>query len=281
MKTDFTEENRAIMTSRGLCRTEPGRVGSSSNEIASRHQVIRRAIMEGRNLTEMEAYELLRDYGIPVPRSELVMQAKDAPAAARKIGYPVVMKVVSPDILHKSDVGGVKVGVASDNEAEQAYQNILTNTRTQCPGARILGVMVTEQIGRETAGPGWVGVGSFGCGASSLAEVIIGVTRDPQFGHAIMFGLGGIFVEVLKDVVFRIIPVTEWDAREMISEIKGYPVLQGIRGQKPRDIGALVDMILRTSQLVEENPEVTSIDLNPVFALEKGAYAVDAKVIMS
>lgn len=220
-----------------------------------------------RNLTEPEAYALLLEHGIPVPRFAVARSAEDAARIAGEIGYPVVMKVVSPDVLHKSDVGGVRVGVSSDAEAKQAYDEILSAACAALPDARLEGVLVAETAGRTAEG-----------GSLDAVEVIIGVTRDPEFGHAVMFGLGGIFVEVLRDVTFRVVPVTRRDALEMLDEIKGRPLLRGARGRKPRDVEALADIIVNLSRLVERNPAVTSIDLNPVLALPTGACVVDAKI---
>lgn len=239
--------------------------------MASRHELVRVAVAEGRALTEPEAYRVLADYGIPVPRFGVACDAGAAAKVASSIGYPVVMKIVSPDILHKTDVGGVRMGLSSEDEVRRACEGIISSVRERCPNARVEGVLVTQQVGgRPGDGPPDT--------VLDAVEVIVGVTRDPEFGHAIMFGLGGVFVEVLRDVAFRVTPVTYDDALEMIDEIKGRPILRGIRGQSPRDVDALADIIVKVSRLVEENPEVSAIDLNPVLALMRGAYVVDAKL---
>lgn len=220
-----------------------------------------------KNLTEPEAYALLSEHGIPVPRFGVAQNPGDAARIARQIGYPVVTKVVSPDILHKSDVGGVRVGVSSDAEAQEAYDGILSAVRAARPDARLGGVLVAEMAGRAIEG-----------GSSDAAEVIIGVTRDPEFGHAVMFGLGGIFVEVLRDVTFRVVPVTRTDALEMLDEIKGRPLLEGARGRKRLDVETLADIIANVSRFVERNPAVISMDLNPFLLFPTGACVVDAKI---
>ncbi len=171
---------------------------------------------------------------------------------------------MSPQILHKSDAKVVILNIKSPEELKQKWEEIHENARKyRPPDAEILGVLIAPMLR-----PG--------------REIIIGVTEDPQFGHAIMFGLGGIFVEVLKDVTFRIIPITEKDARKMIAEIKGYPILAGARGEEPADIDAIVDMLLKVSQLVDELRDyIKEMDLNPVFVYEKGkgAVVVDARII--
>lgn len=245
--------------------------GEATGRMRSQHELVRVAVAEGRALTEPEAYRVLADYDVPVPRFGVACDADAAAEIAGSIGYPVVMKVVSPDILHKTDVGGVRVGLCSEDEVRRACGEILAGVRERCPNARVEGVLVTQQVGRARHGgpPDTV---------LDAVEVIVGVTRDPEFGHAVMFGLGGVFVEVLGDVAFRVTPVAYEDALDMIGEIKGRPILQGIRGQKPRDVGALADIIVKVSRLVEENPGISAVDLNPILALSSGACAVDAKI---
>jgi acyl-CoA synthetase (NDP forming) len=194
--------------------------------------------------------------------AELAPTARDAVAAADRLGYPVVLKIVSPDIAHKSDAGGVKVGPNSASEVEVAFEEIMDAVKARQPDARIEGVAVQKMAPQGT-------------------EVIVGMSKDPQFGPVMMFGLGGIFVEVLKDVSFRIVPIERRDAREMIEEIKAFPVLQGVRGQDPADIGALEDLLLKLSEFVEANPQVEELDLNPVFAYKDGALAVDARIVVA
>ena len=172
-----------------------------------------------------------------------------------------MLKVASPDIVHKSDIGAVRLGLQSQRQVGVAYNEIIASVQKNHPGARIDGISV-----QQMAQPG--------------VEVIIGMTKDPQFGPVLMFGLGGILVEILKDVSFRIVPLVRRDAREMIREIKGYPVLEGYRGAPPVDVPFLEDLLLKVSEFVECTPEISELDLNPIFAYNKGAIAVDARVIM-
>lgn len=225
------------------------------------HQLIEQALMAKRNLLEHEAMQLLSEYGLPTPKHALTTDPDQAADTAREIGFPVVLKVVSPAILHKSDVGGVKVGLKTEAEVKDAYREILLNIERRTNNASIVGILVASQ-----ASPG--------------LECIVGMTSDPQFGPALMFGLGGIFVEVLKDVSFRLLPISKEEAEDMIKETKGYKLIQGIRGEKPKDFTALVDIILKLSLLIEENPEIKELDLNPLFLYESGLQIVDARVLI-
>jgi acetyl-CoA synthetase (ADP-forming) len=226
-------------------------------------KIIEGALSSGRNfLLEPESKEVVSSYGMPITRFRVAKTVEEAVKFSGEIGYPVVIKVVSPDVLHKSDVGAVKINVKNAEEVKTAFSEIMKNVKKFKSDARIIGVIV-EQL------------------APQGNEVIVGMAKDPQFGPALMFGLGGIFVEVLKDVAFRIAPLTEYDAREMIQEIKGYPVLTGIRGQKPADINSIVDVILKVSKLVTEHMRIEQLDLNPILVYEKGATIVDARIILS
>jgi acetate---CoA ligase (ADP-forming) subunit beta len=215
-----------------------------------------------RLLAEVESKQFLVAAGIPVVEARLARSKKEAIAISKDIGFPVVFKINSADVAHKSDVGGVKLGLYNVNQAGKAYSEIMSSVRGKYPRASIQGISVQKMVP-----PG--------------VEVIVGMNQDPQFGPVLMFGLGGIMVEVLKDVSFRVVPVTQKDAAEMIREIKGYPVLQGYRGRAAVDISALEDMIIKISQFVEKNPQVKELDLNPVFAYEDRAVAVDARVILA
>jgi acyl-CoA synthetase (NDP forming) len=212
-------------------------------------------------LTEVESKQVLHEAGIPVTVAETAASAKDAVASAERSGYPVVLKVLSPDIAHKSDVGGVKVGLESAAEVEAAFEEIMAAVKERQPNARIEGVAVQNM-------------------APAGVEVIVGMSKDPQFGPVMMFGLGGIFVEVLKDVAFRIVPLEPKDARQMVREIKGFPVLEGVRGQDPADVAAIEKLILQVSEFVEAHPEIKELDLNPVFAYPEGVIAVDARIVV-
>ena len=196
-----------------------------------------------------------------MPAFRLATSEAAAVAAARELGFPVVLKIVSPDILHKSDAGGVKVRLADAAAVSAAYREMMAAVAARVPGARVQGVLVAPS-------------------APEGLECIVGMTRDPQFGPALMFGLGGIFVELLKDVSFRVLPVTRSDAEEMVREIRGWPLLQGLRGSGPRDVAAVVEFLVRTAELVERNPEIREIDVNPLRVYERGALALDARVIL-
>ena len=226
-------------------------------------EVIDNARSQGRTLlTEVESKQVLHEAGIPVALSVLARDAKEAVKAAEKTGFPVVLKVVSPDVAHKSDVGGVRLGLESKEEVEEAFDEIMDAVTAAQPDARIEGVAVQNM-------------------APAGTEVIVGMSKDAQFGPVMMFGLGGILVEVLKDVAFRIVPLEPKDAREMVREIKGFPVLEGVRGQPAADIASLEKIILRVSEFIEAHPEIEELDLNPVFAYSDGALAVDARIVIS
>jgi acyl-CoA synthetase (NDP forming) len=224
--------------------------------------VIDRAKSEGRAvLTEIESKQILEEAGIPAASARLARTADEAVKAAAELGYPVVLKIVSPDVTHKSDVGGVKLDLDSAETVAAAFQEITKAVKRQQSEARIEGVAV-----QKMARPG--------------IEVIVGMSKDPQFGPVLMFGLGGVLVEVLKDVAFRIVPLEARDARQMIREIKGFPVLEGFRGQEPADLEALEKLLLKVSAFVEAHPEIEELDLNPVFAYKDGALAVDARIVV-
>jgi len=212
-------------------------------------------------LTEIESKEWLKAAGIPVVETKLATSKTEAMELARKMGFPVVMKIVSPDVAHKSDAGGVKLNIQNATQVGKAYSEILAGVKKHYPKAKIVGLTVQKM-------------------AKQGIEVIIGMTKDAQFGPVIMFGLGGILVEVLKDVSFRIVPMTRRDAAEMITEIKGFPILKGYRGQDPADVPYLEELIVKVSGFVDKNPEIKELDLNPVFAYKSGALAVDARIIL-
>ena len=228
-------------------------------------QVFDAARAEGRvDLGEIEAREVLKAYGLRIPESYVAGSAEEAAEHAEKIGFPVVMKIISPDILHKSDIGGVRVGIRDRQEAVDAYELMMLRVQRYVPDAVLRGVCVQEliQTGRE---------------------VIVGSTRDPQFGPLVMFGLGGIYVEVLKDVSFRVAPLGKRHARRMIDEIRSAALLRGARGEKPSDIDAIVDTLLVVSQLVTDFPEIVEMDINPlkVGGVGEGAVAVDARITIT
>lgn len=215
------------------------------------------------NLGEQEAREVISSYGFRVPKSILALTSKEALTAAEQIGYPLVMKIVSPDILHKTDVGGVRVDIENAHQVKEAFLEITAKSKQYLPRATILGVSIQEMI-----------VGG--------KEVILGATKDPQFGHLIMFGLGGIYIEVLKDVSFRLAPLSMEDADQMMREISSFPLLRGVRGERSTDIGALSECLLRLSQLITDFPAIIELDINPLIvkAEGEGAVATDARITL-
>jgi acyl-CoA synthetase (NDP forming) len=230
--------------------------------LAIKLPMIDRARSEGRVvLTEVESKELLKSAGIDVVDTRLAVSKEEAVSLSQKLGFPVVLKIASSDIVHKSDDGGVRLGLNDTSQVGEAYDQILQAIKRKHPQAKIRGVAV-----QKMARPG--------------VEVIIGMSKDEQFGPVLMFGLGGVLVEVLKDVSFRIVPLSRRDAAEMLREIKGYPLLEGYRGQEAVDIPRLEKLLLKISDFVEQHPEIRELDLNPVFAYSDGAIAVDARVIL-
>jgi acetyl-CoA synthetase (ADP-forming) len=211
-------------------------------------------------LDEFQSKKAMLEYGISVTEPVLARSLEAATTAAEKIGYPVVMKIVSPQITHKSDVGGVRVGLANRGDVSRAYDEIMA-AADKAPEALIVGVAVQKM-------------------APSGIELVVGMSKDPQFGPVLMFGLGGTLVEVLKDLAFRIVPLTRQDAQAMIRQIRAYRLLEGYRGQPPVDIPHIEELLLKVSKMAEENPEIKEMDINPLIAYDKGAIAVDARIIL-
>jgi acyl-CoA synthetase (NDP forming) len=225
-------------------------------------KIIAQARREGRKaLLETEAKVICTEYHIPVTTFKLAENEEEAAEFAGQIGFPVVLKIVSPDIIHKSDAGGVIINLKNDAEVKNAYAKILKNAKKYNPAAKIAGVLVQEMAPQAT-------------------EVIVGAIKDPQFGQTLMFGLGGIFVELLKDVTFRVAPLTRDDAYEMVTKVKAYPLLTGYRNTPPADLDAIINALMNTSKLVMDHPEIKELDLNPIMAYEKGAKTVDARIIL-
>ncbi len=225
-------------------------------------EIFDRRIREERyNLGEMESRRVLEAYNINVPKAELAKDIEEAKKIAGQIGYPVVLKIVSPNILHKTDVGGIKVGIQDQEELVEEFEQMLWDVKRYMPDANIKGVFVQEMVQLKK-------------------ETIIGINNDPQFGPMIMFGLGGIYVEVLKDVSFRIAPITRKDAEEMINEIKTVKLLKGARGEQPSDIESIIDVLLKISQLVIDFPQINEMDINPLFVKRegKGSIAGDVRI---
>lgn len=223
-------------------------------------EIIRSALNEGRTaLLEPEAKRVCNDYGIPTPRFRAVSRSEEAVKAARSLGFPVVLKIVSPDIVHKTEAKCVTLNLKNATEVKRSFHEILDNARRRVPSAKIRGILVEKMLPRGT-------------------EVIIGSLREPGFGQTLMFGLGGVFVELFEDVSFRVAPLRERDARAMIKEIKGYDILKGYRGHSPADEESLVKIVLSVSKLVTDHSEISEMDLNPTVVYEKGAIAADARI---
>ena len=219
---------------------------------------------KGRNsIGDAEAQAILKAYGITIPQSAVAATPGEAVCFCEEIGYPVVIKIASPDILHKSDVGGIIVGVSSEEEVREAFDTLIERAKAHKPDATIWGAQIQEMV-------------------TDAREVIIGMDRDPQFGPLVMFGLGGIYVEVLKDVTFGVAPMSRFQAERMVASIRSYKLLTGVRGQAPSDLDATIDAILRIAQLVTDFPEIAELDINPMLVREqgKGAVAVDMRLIL-
>jgi len=225
-------------------------------------KIFETAVGDGRDfLFEDEAKALCGLYGLPVTRIKVVEMEDDAVRVAKEFGFPVVLKIVSPQVLHKSDAGGVLINIRDEEGVRKGFNKIIENVKAHVPDAEITGILVQEM-------------------APDGTQVIVGSTNDPTFGPTIMFGLGGIFVEVLKDVSFRLVPITRVDAEEMVKEIKAYKILEGVRGMPPSDQETILDILMRTSEMLVECPEIKELDLNPILVYEKGAKIVDARIIL-
>ncbi len=225
--------------------------------------ILLKARSEGRpRLDEIESLQLLQAYGIPTASASLATSAESAVTAAEQMGFPVVMKIVAPAIIHKTDVGGVQVDLGNADEVRTAYEDIMAGARRAQPEAPITGVLVQQMV-------------------KGGREMIVGMSRDPSLGPMLMFGLGGTLVEVLHDVVFRLAPIHRLDAADMVRGIRGFRLLTGVRGAPPADLGALEDVLLRVSRLATDFPDIAELDLNPVLAFADGVRAVDARVMLA
>jgi acetyltransferase len=233
-------------------------------DAARAREVFARVRAAGRvELGEIEAREVIEAYGMRLPKSRLARSPEEAAAIASEIGFPVVMKISSPDILHKSDIGGVKVGVSDAAAVRDNYDLIEYRARKYSPTATIWGVLIQEQVRKGR-------------------ELLVGVNRDPQFGPLVAFGMGGIYVEVLKDVAFRLAPISRESAHAQVREIRTFPLLHGVRGEPPADIVAAEEVVLRVSQLVTDFPEIVEMDINPLVVHNQGegAIVLDARIIL-
>jgi acetyltransferase len=234
------------------------------------NQVIKSVIEGAKNdnrysIGDAEAWDILKAYDLKIPQSKLAKNADEAVDIASELGYPVVMKIASPDILHKTDVGGVKVDLESADQVRDAFDLMIFRTERYLPEAQIWGCQV-----QEMAPPGGM-------------EVLIGMNRDPQFGPLVTFGLGGIYVEALKDVTFRVAPFTRLDAEAMLTEIRSKALLEGVRGKPPVDKEALISVLLKIGQLVQDFPEIAELDINPLIVYPKGqgALAIDMRLVLA
>lgn len=226
------------------------------------HPIIEQASNEGRTfLTESESKEILGQAGITVNDTRLARSKAEAVIIAGQLGFPVVLKMNSPDIIHKSDAGGIKLDLQTAEQVEAAYDEIMSSCKSRHPQADIHGVSVQQAIPPGT-------------------ELIIGMFRDPQFGPVLLFGLGGVWTEVLEDTSLRITPITRKDAREMIEETKAYRLLTGYRGEEPAEVSKIEDMLLVLSNFVENNPQMKEVDINPVIARGKNIVAVDCRIVL-
>ena len=226
-------------------------------------QVFQKVRNDGRvAVGDFESREILTAYQLRIPQAELAPTADEAVTLANKIGYPVVLKIASPDILHKTDVGGVKVGLQNATDVRDAFDLIVYRAQRYIPDAKIWGCLVQEMIPKGT-------------------EILVGMNHDPQFGPLVTFGLGGIYVEALKDVTFRVAPFDRDNAEDMLGEIRSRALLEGVRGEKPVDRNAIIDTLLRISQLVTDFPEIVELNINPLVVYEQGAIALDMRLVLS
>ncbi len=222
-------------------------------------RIVKEALSLGEKaLVEPEAKEVLKLSSIPVPRFQVVKDVRAAVEAAESIGYPVVLKVVSADIVHKSDIGGVATNIKTKEEIEHQWSTMLLRVADQSPLAMIEGFMIEEQVPKGV-------------------EVIAGAVRDEQFGVVVMFGTGGVAVELMKDVSFRLAPIDRTEALEMMSEVKGFPLLTGFRGDTIKDVFAIADVLVKLAEIVEKTDGLKELEINPLMVYEEGIMAVDAR----
>jgi acyl-CoA synthetase (NDP forming) len=224
--------------------------------------IIQNALKEKRPLLESEAQQICALHHIPTPKSSKATSAHDAILKAKEIGFPIVLKIISPQILHKSDVGGVILNVKDEKELEVQYEKLLVEIGKREPSAKVLGVLIEKMMPPST-------------------EVIVGGIRDSQFGPSIMFGIGGLFAEIYDDVAFRVAPIDKIDASNIIHEIKGYKILEGARGKPPADLNSLINVLISVSDLMMEHDAISQLDLNPVIVYSDGVCAVDVRIILA
>jgi acyl-CoA synthetase (NDP forming) len=225
--------------------------------------IIQKALQEERSsLLIPEAQQICKLHHIPTPVSHVVQSAEEAVTKGNLIGFPVVLKIISPQVLHKSDVGGVVLGIDDEAALKEAYPKLIAEVRKNNPKAEVLGVLIEKMMPSST-------------------EVIVGGIRDIQFGPSVMLGMGGIFTEVYKDVAFRVAPIDKIDALNLIHELRGSKILEGIRGQPAADLDALVDVLIDVSSLMSQHSAISQLDLNPVIAYPDGVCAVDTRIVLA
>ena len=225
-------------------------------------RIVKEALSVDRKvLVEPEAKEVLRLASFTVPRSKAVKDVSAAIEAAREIGFPVALKLISPDIIHKSDAGGIFLNIMSEKEIEEKWSSVILGIADDYPTALIEGFLIEEMVRRG-------------------AEVIVGCVRDPQFGPAVMFGIGGVTVELMKDVSFRLAPVTREEAFEMMGEVKGFPILTGFRGQTIKDLGAIADALIKLGEIMGSIDGLKELEINPLIVHERGAVVADARAVL-
>ncbi len=215
-----------------------------------------------RNLLEHEAFRVIQFYGVRTPPYEVAKSADEAVASAKRIGYPVALKIVSSEILHKTEAGGVILGISDDIALRTGFRKIIANAKELKPQCRIQGAVVEGMIPQGT-------------------EIIVGGLRDEQFGPSVMLGVGGILAELVKDVSFRVAPISRFDAEDLIDDLRHSAILKGFRGMPPPDREGIVDVLMKTARMMLETPEIESLDLNPVIVHEKGATAADARILIA
>jgi acyl-CoA synthetase (NDP forming) len=223
--------------------------------------IIQNALKEERPLLENEAQQICALHHIPTPKSGKASSASEAILKAKEIGFPVVLKIISPQILHKSDVGGVILNIKDEKELEAQYEKLLVEIGKREPSAKVLGVLVEKMMPPST-------------------EVIVGGTRDSQFGPSIMFGIGGIFAEIYDDVAFRVAPIDKVDASNLIHELRGSKILEGARGKPPADLASIINILINVSDLMMEHDAINQLDLNPVLVYSDSVCAVDSRIII-
>ena len=225
-------------------------------------RIVKEALSVGTKvLVEPEAKEVLRLASFAVPRSKAVKDVTAAIEAARESGFPVALKLVSPDIIHKSDAGGIFLNIRDERELEEKWSYIILGIADDYPTALIEGFLVEEMV-------------------RSGAEVIVGCVRDPQFGPVVMFGIGGATVELMRDVSFRLAPITREEAFEMMGEVKGFPALTGFRGQTVKDLGAIADALIKLGEIVASVDGLKELEINPLIVHERGALVADARAVL-